>query len=275
MTVDPNNQHYYDLGAPQPAPLPWFRQRAVLVRLGLGAVVAVVVGLVGFYVYQLVTFNAEDAAQESAAEAMLSEAEARCATDPDPEGCMNKARTETAQTTGSAAACKGLADQELKNCAQQLAVAARDPGLCGVVDDSGNKTSCEDSAFLAKAQERADYGVCASISSAELRASCEAQLLGGVIEAGECAKYGVSDDVCSFPERLAAVVAAGDPTGCAAFTDLDRDSCEDAFTSIDGDGDGLNRLREYQLGTSDNNADTDGDGYSDGQEVATGHDPLK
>ena len=47
------------------------------------------------------------------------------------------------------------------------------------------------------------------------------------------------------------------------------------FSSLDQDADGLSLLEEYKLGTSDTNADTDGDGYTDSQEVASGHDPLK
>lgn len=43
----------------------------------------------------------------------------------------------------------------------------------------------------------------------------------------------------------------------------------------DSDGDGLVNIVEQQLGTDMNNADTDGDGFSDGQEVQSGHDPLQ
>ncbi len=42
----------------------------------------------------------------------------------------------------------------------------------------------------------------------------------------------------------------------------------------DSDGDGLVNLVEQQLGTNMNASDTDGDGYSDGQEVQSGNDPL-
>jgi hypothetical protein len=50
---------------------------------------------------------------------------------------------------------------------------------------------------------------------------------------------------------------------------------EDAADSIlDADGDGLQNLTEFAMGTNPNAADTDGDGVSDGEEVATGYDPL-
>lgn len=43
---------------------------------------------------------------------------------------------------------------------------------------------------------------------------------------------------------------------------------------IDNDGDGLNAWEEQQLGTSDNNVDSDFDGVSDSQEIAQGTDPA-
>jgi hypothetical protein len=43
----------------------------------------------------------------------------------------------------------------------------------------------------------------------------------------------------------------------------------------DRDFDGLDAAEEESIGTSDTNTDTDGDGYSDKEEVLTGHDPLK
>ncbi len=43
---------------------------------------------------------------------------------------------------------------------------------------------------------------------------------------------------------------------------------------VDTDKDGLSDELELQLGTDPNNPDTDGDGYTDGEEVANGYNPL-
>ncbi|MCR4311766.1 MAG: hypothetical protein NUV56_00620 [Candidatus Uhrbacteria bacterium] len=273
--MDPNNQQYYDLGAPAPAPAPWFRRRDVLVRLGIGVGSVVVVVLVVLYIYRVVTFNAADEAKETATQALLSEAEARCADADDPEACMDEARTDTAEATGSSLACKGLEGQELKNCAQLIAIDEADIEACAVIDDDADRTDCEDAATLMKAETDGDYALCASIISSDLKTSCEDQLTGVVIAAGECETYGISAAKCSFQADLDAVVMAGNPTACTSFVGDDRVACESAFASADADGDGLSRLEEYQLGTSDDTADTDGDGYTDGQEVASGHDPLR
>ena len=55
---------------------------------------------------------------------------------------------------------------------------------------------------------------------------------------------------------------------------LDRENPFDAVLDLDSDG--LTNLEEYQNGTDPNNPDTDGDGFSDGDEVHTLHtDPTK
>ncbi len=48
-----------------------------------------------------------------------------------------------------------------------------------------------------------------------------------------------------------------------------------ASRGADADGDLLLDEREAELGTDPNNPDTDGDGFSDGEEVANGFDPLR
>ncbi len=48
----------------------------------------------------------------------------------------------------------------------------------------------------------------------------------------------------------------------------------DNAATQDADGDGIVNLVEQQLGTDMNNSDTDGDGFTDGEEVRSGHDPL-
>ena len=44
--------------------------------------------------------------------------------------------------------------------------------------------------------------------------------------------------------------------------------------ALDGDRDGLSNLQEFTIGSKVNNPDTDGDGFSDGDEVAAATNPL-
>ena len=42
----------------------------------------------------------------------------------------------------------------------------------------------------------------------------------------------------------------------------------------DNDNDGLDFLQEHTYGTDPDSADTDGDGYKDGEEVESGYNPI-
>jgi len=89
---------------------------------------------------------------------------------------------------------------------------------------------------------------------------------------------GVSNGGDAFT-RIAtkAVIVSGDsdgdgiPTVWEEIYGLNPQS-DDSAEDIDNDG--LTNLEEYQYGTHPKNWDTDGDGYSDGEEVAKGSDPL-
>ncbi|MCB1772088.1 MAG: hypothetical protein KDI88_00610 [Gammaproteobacteria bacterium] len=79
----------------------------------------------------------------------------------------------------------------------------------------------------------------------------------------------------------------GDGSGDACDNDADGDGIDNAIeeasqldpldpadAALDKDGDGLSNLREAQLGTRISDADSDGDGVSDGDEVLQGRSPL-
>src|SRR5690606_24645767 len=60
----------------------------------------------------------------------------------------------------------------------------------------------------------------------------------------------------------------GMPNWFEDLYDLDRENASDA--GLDGDGDTLTNLQEFQRGTNPTLADTDGDGLSDAVETNTG-----
>lgn len=59
------------------------------------------------------------------------------------------------------------------------------------------------------------------------------------------------------------------PEGWERTYGLDPTNPDDGWS--DRDGDGLNALEEYVYGTDPTHPDTDGDGYSDGEEVLVTH----
>ncbi|MEK7632477.1 MAG: thrombospondin type 3 repeat-containing protein [Patescibacteria group bacterium] len=274
MPIDPNNQNYFSLDEQTPVVLPWWKVRKNQMRILAAVGIAVGVGIVGYYGYQTYSLTHVDVAKVDQAKNIIANAAASCATDKDPKACEDRARSDAARTTGQSSVCSGLSDKKLTNCVTLIAMDLGDKDVCAVLSGS-DQSKCENEAVFAAATRAGDYGMCSSITDDTVKTTCEAQLVSVVIAAGECAKYGIDDTVCGFQVKLDAVVASGNPSGCAQFSDEQMATCEDMFSSLDQDGDGLSLLAEYKLGTSDTNADTDGDGYTDNQEVASGHDPLK
>lgn len=274
MPLDPNNQNYFSLGEQPVAPLPWWKVKRFQIQLAVIAAVVVGIGVVGYYGYQAYTLTQVNSDALNQANTIIDAAALACADEEDPAACEAAARSDAARATGEISVCDGLEDAEFRNCVTLIAQDSRDADLCSVLSGD-EETACADSATLFAAQDASDYGMCDSIVNADLKAACQNQLLDVVIADGDCAKYGIGEDECGYPAKLAAIIADGDPLGCFSLPSDKQAGCNDMFTSLDQDGDGLLLLTESKLGTSDTNADTDGDGYTDGQEVASGHDPLK
>jgi len=274
MPTDPNNQNYFSLNEQPAVVLPWWKVRKNQMRMLAVVGVMVGVGLVGFYGYQTYTLTYVDVEKVEQAKNIITNAASSCATEKDPKACEDKVRADAARTTGESSVCSGLEDRVLANCVTLIAMDTASPSVCTMLSGD-DEVACTDAATLRAAKKKNDYGMCATIVNAAKKAACQGQLLDVVIAAGECDKYGIDEATCGYSAKLDAVVASGNPSGCTQFDDARKAGCEDMFTSLDQDADGLSLLEEYKLGTSDVKADTDGDGYTDPQEVASGHDPLK
>lgn len=272
--MNPNNQNYFSLDEQTPVVLPWWKTRKHQMRILAGFGIMVGVGVVGYYAWQTYSLTHVDVAKVEQANAIIANAVVSCAEDADPKACENRARSDAARATGQTRVCDTLSGEELVNCISLIALDAESSAACAQLSGA-DETLCVDNATLLAARKAKNYATCSSIVDETIRKSCQSQLLSVVVAAGECAKYGVADDECSYSKKIQTVIAAGKPDGCAQFSGEQAASCTDIFVSLDQDKDGLTLFDEATLGTSDVNADTDGDGYTDGEEVESGHDPLK
>jgi len=256
---------FYSLAPDEEAPrlTPWYKKRQIVIMV-VSVLVLMVVAGVGV-VFAMNMIQANNAAKQVVAQktAAVQEMVAN-----------GTSQSSAARQAAFVDGCKGLADGEYMNCVSLIAIDNSDPTICDVLTGA-EKQSCSDSATLVKATAGKSYTACDSIFDATLIASCRATLSSIAARVGDCAGYGVPAEFCDAQKLLDAAIATGDPASCDALITDAKAGCHDIFNATDADKDGLTLAEEHTLGTSDQNPDTDGDGYNDGDEVLSGHDPLK
>lgn len=265
-------QYFKFNDTPPEAPKRWFRRPEVLKRIGI--VASAMLLLVGFAIFAKNLMSSMSTGPESefeAAQAEVAQRQADC--DADDEVCKAQARTEVARASGVAAACEGLEVSLMENCVILIAREQKDSSVCAMLTAEAEIT-CVDSVLLARVAGGEGMALCDDVVDSSKKNSCRAVVTATARSSGECAKYGVSEEVCNTQQVIDDLLAAGSFSGCAELTEEDRVQCIEMFSSTDADGDSLSAQEEAELGTSDTNADTDGDGYSDGEEVAAGYNPL-
>lgn len=271
--MENNQPQYFTPGLPPEPPKKWFQVRRNQIMLGGGVVVGVAV-IVLVVIFILNSIHATRPNSLANVKDRIEQAVADCSQEKDPAACASRTQAELARAAATPAACQGLTDAAYSNCVGLIARDTKDIKVCSALTDD-TKTSCQDAIVLLQATSAQDYKLCSALHDVTKQASCQAQILPSILAAGECSTYDIPQDQCDQQSALDAAIVAGNPAGCDTLQANFAASCHDIFSSIDADHDGLSLAEESKYGTSDQQADTDGDGYDDGVEVANGHDPLK
>ncbi len=185
--------------------------------------------------------------------------------------CLNTVVTDAAEEFKSSAACKELAGEAADNCVWTVARSSNDEAVCAEIVNSEWSVRCHDGILLSKAMSSKDPSVCSRITSVPQKDQCLAAI--DPITAQNCSSRGKSVEECAELQSYETAIASGDYSACAQFSGERKDSCIDVTAESDPDADGLSGADEARYGTSNQKPDTDGDGFTDGDEVAGGFNP--
>lgn len=254
-----------------PERVPLWRQKHFWFVAGASGLVACFILVVA--VYAINSYRVSSLRAKAQLSVAIEEAVSSCSTED--VSCANGMRTSTARTRGDVGGCNGIAEpQAFANCVSLVALDSGDVAACDAL--SGEmQTMCRDQVILRVTAVSGVLSDCERIEQQTLRTACVARVTQRARDTHGCEALGVDAAVCSAQVTIDEILARGDYAECQQFSAEERERCEDAFQATDADVDGMNAYDEYMAGTSDQLADTDGDGYADLQEIRTGHDPLR
>lgn len=268
MQNNPQEPQYFAVGASEPAPRPFWRTWKAA-ALGGGALFVVLLAVVVVNMVSLRRDRVTDDVRNQLAQAL-----ALCENEADPEDCKMQVRNTLAKDSGSAEVCEGMTGTSYASCVSLAAREQGDVDACADLSEEA-KLLCEDLALRAKAEEDFDIRVCADINDTGARTACEASITGMATASGRCTEAHVDTARCDRESALRTAMEQGTQAACAELPlPEDQYACRRGIASIDEDDDGLVLEDERRYGSSDNDADSDDDGYDDGTEVKGGFSPT-
>ncbi|MFH1404503.1 MAG: hypothetical protein ABIH21_00195 [Patescibacteria group bacterium] len=190
------------------------------------------------------------------------------------DSCKSLSANKIAKSTGVVDVCELLQADEKDNCIWTTARYKNDEELCVEIAQSDWRQMCSDGILNRKAKTEKDVNLCYQIVSKESQDLCVRGVMGPV-NPSNCTLRGLSQTECGYLQTTELAKQARDQSMCDKIEDIDyRDECYEVVGISDKDKDGMNELMERKYGTSDDNKDSDGDGYDDYDEVKAGYNPA-
>lgn len=240
--------------------------------IGLVVLIVIMFGFVSAWKH-IADSRSDSARVQSVIDGVAQQAQI-CADAADPERCRALQVEEGAKSAGSVQVCALLEGVLYDSCVFELAQITQDVEVCVEIQDEVRRGNCLDGEYLQLALATSDASFCKKIRDEEEEAGCS-RVVERTLTQRACADPSNTEQSCADYRRIDDARVNKDPDICAGVSDESlKVECYDSVGAGDRDFDGLDEEQEAFYGTSDRNADSDGDGFDDGVEVENGYNPA-
>lgn len=198
--------------------------------------------------------------------------EKTCEGSENKDACINTLSGQAALQTGEVELCAQLEEGEDDGCVWEVAAKTKDPSTCDLIHNESYRQLCSDAIVYDLAIAAGDPGMCDKIKNETKRTGCRDGL--SPVTADNCVELEQDVALC---QKLAVSKQAAEKQDRRICSQLEGDGaqyCEERILVDDPDFDGLFTDQEiYDYKTDPDDADSDDDGYNDGDEVAAGYNP--
>ena len=188
---------------------------------------------------------------------------------------------EYALTKQSASACAAMENQDnISLCLFNLAQANLKEEFCVLIANQEGQTQCQEQIIFSRARQTKDPSWCAHLE-ADKQKQCQSLVIAPMSDPQECEIFADTEAKmeCQSAKIYQQAMSANDQKLCLDIPwSWQKANCLADFLKIDvnsdQDNDGLKYYEEIQYGTDPDKADTDGDAYTDQEEINGGFNPL-
>lgn len=189
--------------------------------------------------------------------------------------CRDRILNSLGAEAGEINACRNLDGTELASCIRSQALTTKSVAVCNKLSGD-DRDLCRDRVYFSLAGEEVNHLTCKNIKDEELRVSCARSVYVESIDSLEaCSDLpNPVNEECKVRYQGNDIYESAQADACDSLESSSIQVCRSLQLITDFDGDGLTLREELDLGTSDTNRDSDGDGFDDATEIANGFNPL-
>lgn len=240
----------------------------IIAIIAIGLLVAV---LILVFVLRFVNRGSNDSLQQLLSERQSS-IQQICANSEDQENCLRLETQKAAVQTGSTELCESLDGDVFDECVWEIASENKDAEICESIVDEHNRQVCSDTIFFRVSIATGNSSGCDKIKDEEKKQGCQG-VIAGPVTAENCVLRQKEPAECEVLKVIAQAGKKQDRRLCDQLKDDAVFVCQDQVLLDDPDFDGLESSQEISYKSNPDKADSDGDGYTDGDEVAAGYNP--